>query len=55
MTCAKWDRKQLLYRLDFDDQTAFHHEVEAIAAVEVNAFVLQRNRDLTLRAKSTQA
>ena len=48
------DRKQPLYRLDFDDQSAFHHEVEEIAAIEVKAFVLHRNRDLTLSAKSTQ-
>ena len=48
-------REQPLYRLDFDDQAAFHHEVKAIAAVEVKAFAPQRNRDLTLNAKSTQA
>ena len=49
------NRKQALNRLDFEDQAALHHEVEAISPVEGKALVVQRNLDLAVCAQSAQA
>ena len=47
-------REKMLDGLDLEDQLVLHHEVEAVAAIEIDALVSHRDRNLTSCAKSTQ-
>jgi hypothetical protein len=48
------DRQEVFHCLDFQDHGVLHHEVEAVCAVEGKALVTNRDRKLTLDAKSAQ-
>jgi hypothetical protein len=49
------DGEQMVHGFDFEDDEAFHHEVEAVAALEGEAFVAQRDGNLSLDAETAQA
>lgn len=48
------DREQSFDSFDFDDHAVLHHDVEAVAAVEGEAFVVKGDGELTLEAEFTQ-
>lgn len=44
------ERRQLLKRFDLDDHRVFHNQVKAVAAIELNVFINDRQWLLLLNA-----
>ncbi len=49
------NRDKALNRFDFEDDGVFHQEVDAIAAIQLHAFICDGHLNLPLKRKSAPA
>src|SRR5512138_878636 len=48
------DWEEVFHGFDFEDDTSCHHEVEAVATVEVEAFVAKGDGELALEVEAAE-